>query len=225
MMKTNKKETQKKAKNITEMVFILDRSGSMSGLESDTIGGFNSLIEKQKKEAGKCFVSTVLFSDTMQTVHDRVALKNIEKMTEEDYVPMGCTALYDAIGNTVAHITNIHRYIRKEDVPANTVFVIITDGYENASREYTHKKVKELVENKKQKEGWEFMFIGANIDAAATAETIGIGRNMAANYCADERGTGVVFEALAAPLAACRASKKVDANWSAEIEADLKNRK
>lgn len=223
-MTNAKKKTQKKANNITEMVFILDRSGSMSGLESDTIGGFNSLIEKQKKEDGTCFVSTVLFSDKMQTVHDRVALKDIEKMTDKDYIPMGCTALYDAIGNTVAHITNIHRYIREEDVPANTVFVIITDGYENASREYTHKKVKELVESKKEKDGWEFMFIGANIDAAATAETIGIGGNMAANYCADERGTGVVFEALAAPLAACRASKKIDANWKTEIEADLKSR-
>lgn len=223
-MTNAKKKTQKKANNITEMVFILDRSGSMSGLESDTIGGFNSLIEKQKKEDGTCFVSTVLFSDKTQTVHDRVALEDIEKMTDKDYIPMGCTALYDAIGNTVAHITNIHRYIREEDVPANTVFVIITDGYENASREYTHKKVKELVESKKKKEGWEFMFIGANIDAAATAETIGIGGNMAANYCADERGTGVVFEALAAPLAACRASKKIDTNWKTEIEADLKSR-
>lgn len=223
-MTNAKKKTQKKANNITEMVFILDRSGSMSGLESDTIGGFNSLIEKQKKEDGTCFVSTVLFSDKMQTVHDRVALKDIEKMTDKDYIPMGCTALYDAIGNTVAHITNIHRYIREEDVPANTVFVIITDGYENASREYTHEKVKALVESKKEKDGWEFMFIGANIDAAATAETIGIGGNMAANYCADERGTGVVFEALAAPLAACRASKKIDANWKTEIEADLKSR-
>ena len=219
--KTNKKNTN----NITEMVFILDRSGSMSGLESDTIGGFNSLIEKQKKADGTCFVSTVLFSDKMQTVHDRVALKEIPKMTENDYTPMGCTALYDAIGNTVAHITNIHRYIREEDVPTNTVFVIITDGYENASREYTHQKVKALVESKKEKDGWEFMFIGANIDAAATAETIGIGRNMAANYCADERGTGVVFDALAAPLMACRASQKIDADWSAEIEADLKDRK
>ena len=146
-MTNAKKKTKKKANNITEMVFILDRSGSMSGLESDTIGGFNSLIEKQKKEDGTCFVSTVLFSDKMQTVHDRVALKDIEKMTDKDYIPMGCTALYDAIGNTVAHITNIHRYIREEDVPANTVFVIITDGYENASREYTHEKVKALVES------------------------------------------------------------------------------
>ena len=219
--KTNKKNTN----NITEMVFILDRSGSMSGLESDTIGGFNSLIEKQKKTDGTCFVSTVLFSDKMQTVHDRVELKEIEKMTEKDYTPMGCTALYDAIGNTVAHITNIHRYIRKEDVPANTVFVIITDGYENASREYTHEKVKALVESKKEKDGWEFMFIGANIDAAATAETIGIGRNMAANYRADERGTGVVFDAIAAPLMACRASQEIDADWCAEIEADLNDRK
>ena len=218
--KTNKKNTN----HITEMVFILDRSGSMSGLESDTIGGFNSLIEKQKKADGTCFVSTVLFSDKMQTVHDRVALKEIEKMTDKDYIPMGCTALYDAIGNTVAHITNIHRYIREEDVPANTVFVIITDGYENASREYTHEKVKALVESKKEKDGWEFMFIGANIDAVETAAHIGISGDRAVNYHADERGTGVVYDVVADACCTMRSCAPLEASWSDEINEDFKNR-
>ena len=200
---TNQTKTDAQ-KNLTELVFVLDKSGSMTGLESDTIGGFNSMLKKQKKAPGECLVTTVLFSDTMQTVHDRVPLSEVKEMTEEDYQPMGCTALYDALGNTVNKITSIHKYIRKEDVPSNTVFVIITDGYENASREFTHARLKSLVESKKEKEKWEFLFIGANIDAAATAESIGIARNRAANYKADSVGTGVVFESVAAPIMACR---------------------
>ena len=214
-----------KANNqLTEMVFILDKSGSMFGLEKDTVGGFNSLIEKQKKQEGECFVSTVLFSDSAQTVHDRLPLEGIEQMREEDYQPMGCTALYDAVGNTIAHIANIHKYARKEDVPAHTIFVIITDGYENASTEYTHSKLKALIESKKEKDGWEFLFIGANIDAAATAESIGISKERSANYKADAAGTGVVFNAVAAPLSACRANRRIDNDWSAKIEDDLKKR-
>ena len=225
MAKTTKKVTKNETGNhLTEMVFILDRSGSMYDLVSDTIGGFNSLIEKQKKEKGACLVSTVLFSDSAQTVHDRVPLEQVAAMTEKDYQPMGCTALYDAIGNTVNRISTIHHYIRKEDVPENTIFVIITDGYENASRECTHAKVKALVEQKKEENGWEFLFIGANIDAAATAESIGIAPDRAANYKADARGTGVVFDAVAAPLSACRQSEVISADWSAAIEADWKKR-
>ncbi|MBE6819296.1 MAG: VWA domain-containing protein [Ruminococcaceae bacterium] len=216
------KKTQKN--ELTEMVFILDRSGSMCGLESDTIGGFNSLIEKQKKQEGDCFVTTVLFSDTMQTVHDRCKLEAVEKMTDKDYQTMGCTALYDAIGRTLTHIASIHKYARKEDVPAHTIVVIITDGYENASREYSHAAVKRLIEQKKEEAGWEFLFIGANIDAAATAENIGIGRERAANYKADKAGTAVVFEALSAPLCACRASRPLDESWSEAIEEDCKKR-
>lgn len=216
-----KKNTQN---TISEIVFILDKSGSMNGLESDTIGGFNALIEKQKKENGICLVSTVLFSDTMQTVHDRVPLESVQPMQAQDYVPMGCTALYDAIGNTVNHIAAIHKYVRPEDVPAHTMFVIITDGYENASREFTHQHVKTLIESKKEKEHWEFLFIGANIDAAATAQTIGISSDRAANYCADAQGTSVVFESVCAPLSACRNNKKIDATWAKEIEDDCKNR-
>ncbi|MBR0415059.1 MAG: VWA domain-containing protein [Clostridia bacterium] len=216
------KKTQKN--ELTEMVFILDRSGSMCGLESDTIGGFNSLIEKQKKQEGDCFVTTVLFSDSMQTIHDRCKLEAVEKMTDKDYQTMGCTALYDAVGSTVTHIASIHKYARKEDVPAHTIVVIITDGYENASREYSHAAVKKLIEQKKEAEGWEFLFIGANIDAAATAEDIGIDRARAANYKADNAGTAVVFEALSAPIRACRASQPIGSSWRKEIEDDCKKR-
>ena len=219
----NKKEKQV-SNALTEMVFVMDKSGSMSGLEDDTIGGFNSLIKKQKKLDGSCFVTTVLFSDSMQTIHDRVELQDVKEMTSEDYQPMGCTALYDALGNTINHIANIHKYGKKEDVPGKTMFVIITDGYENASVEYSHAALKKLIEQKKKKDDWEFLFIGANIDAVKAAKNIGIAGNRAANYCSDERGTGVVFESLSAPMAACRGRKKIADDWSAEIEEDLKNR-
>ena len=172
------KKTNEKKEFLTEMVFILDKSGSMCGLESDTIGGFNSLIKKQQTESGKCVVTTVLFSDSKETVHDRIPLEQISPMTENDYTPMGCTALFDSVGSTISHIASVHRYIRKEDVPDKTVFVIITDGYENASREFTHKALKKLIEQKKKKDNWEFMFIGANIDACKTAQSIGISKDM-----------------------------------------------
>ena len=158
--------------DVTELVFILDRSGSMGGLEEDTIGGFNSMIEKQKKQAGECLVSTVLFDHEISTLHDRVPLADIPPMTEDDYVVRGCTALIDAIGMTVSHIEQVHRYIRKEDVPAHTMFVITTDGMENASKEYSSDKVKRMIE-KKKRQGWEFLFIGANIDVEKISEDLG----------------------------------------------------
>ena len=166
--------------DVTELIFILDRSGSMGGLEEDTIGGFNSMIEKQKKQAGECLVSTVLFDHEISTLHDRVPLADIPPMTEDDYVVRGCTALIDAIGLTVSHIEQVHRYIRKEDVPAHTMFVITTDGMENASKEYSSDKVKRMIEDKK-KDGWEFLFIGANIDAVETAKHFGISEDRAVN--------------------------------------------
>ena len=209
--------------NITEMVFILDRSGSMGGLESDTIGGFNAMIAKQKKEEGKAYVTTVLFDNAYEVLHDRVELPDVPQMTDKDYTVRGCTALLDAVGRTIRHIEDIHRYIRKEDVPAHTIFVITTDGLENASHEYSYPAVKEMIEGKK-KQGWEFLFIGANIDAAAEAAKMGISRDNAANYAADACGTGVVFEALAAPLSSMRKMGKVNAAWSASIEADKKRR-
>ena len=210
--------------NLTELVFILDKSGSMSGLESDTIGGFNSFIKKQKSAEGKCFVSTVIFADNSEVLHDRVSLDKIEPLTEKDYIPMGCTALYDALGNAIKHIANIHKKKKKSDVPEHTIFVVITDGYENASRFFTHSRLKALVEKEKEKYGWEFLFIGANIDAEATAANIGISRERAVNYRADSQGTQVIFDAISAPVMACRANEKISADWSDTINEDYNSR-
>ncbi len=210
--------------NITEMVFILDRSGSMSGLESDTIGGFNGMIEKQKKEAGKAYVTTVLFDDKYEVLHDRVELSEVPKMTDKDYTTRGCTALLDAVGKAIQHISDVHKYIRPEDVPAHTIFIITTDGLENASHKFSYADVKKLI-NQKEELGWEFLFIGANIDAAAEAAKIGIDRRNAANYAADCTGTETVFRAVANNLSCFRAVGKSCANWQAEIEEDLERRK
>ena len=182
--------------NITELVFILDRSGSMSGLESDTIGGFNSMIEKQKKQDGGCYVSTVLFDDESEVLHDRIKLGDIPKMTDNDYIVRGCTALIDAIGGAIHHIGNIHKYARLEDVPEHTMFVITTDGQENASHKYTSEQVKKMIERQKEKYGWEFLFIGANIDAVETARQYGIDEDRAVNYNCDSVGTAVNYKAL-----------------------------
>lgn len=210
--------------NITEMVFILDRSGSMSGLELDTIGGFNSLVEKQKKLDGKAYVSTVLFDNESEVVYDRVDISKVEPMTTEQYFVRGCTALIDAIGGAIHHIGNIHKYARPEDVPENTVFVIITDGQENASYKYTNAKVKEMIEHQKEKYGWEFMFIGANIDAIATASRYGIESNRAVNYKADKTGTAVVYEAVEQAVAQVRCSMPMADNWSDSINRDFESR-
>lgn len=214
----------KTANNITEMVFILDKSGSMSGLEADTIGGFNSMIAKQKKEEGKVYVSTVLFSDSSTVIHDRADISDIPALTENDYLPNGCTALLDAIGDAIKHIRNIHKYARPEDIPEHTIFVITTDGMENASRRYDYDKIKKMIEKRKEKNGWEFMFIGANIDAISVAAKVGIGADRAANYRADSRGTKKVFETLCEPLMAMRCGTAVDRSWAEEIEADMNAR-
>ena len=211
--------------NITELVFILDRSGSMSGLESDTIGGFNAMIEKQKKESGTCYVSTVLFNDKSKVIHDRVPLESVKPMTYDDYNVSGCTALLDAIGDAVRHISNIHKYIRKEDVPENTMFVITTDGMENASRRYDHRKIKALIEKMKKEKGWEFLFIGANIDAVTTASHIGINPDRAVNYIADQKGTGVVYDAVGDAVCCMRAAAPISKNWKRNIDEDYKARK
>lgn len=211
--------------NVTEMVFILDRSGSMAGLESDTIGGFNSLIEKQKKLDGKAYVSTVLFDNLTEVVHDRVEIQNIKPMTEEEYFVRGCTALIDAIGGAIHHIANIHKYARPEDVPSHTVFVIITDGAENASRHYTSDRVKAMIEKEKEQYGWEFMFIGANIDAVETAREYGIDESRAVNYNADTVGTSVVYEAVDSAVNSIRFSNELRSDWNAPIIKDYENRK
>ncbi len=215
--------TKKLNNNITEIVFILDRSGSMSGLEKDTIGGFNAMIEKQKKQDGKAYVSTVLFDHESVVLHDRLPLEQIKPMTEDDYTVRGCTALLDAIGGAVKHIGNIHKYARPEDVPEHTMFVITTDGLENASRKYNSRDIKRLIESKKE-EGWEFLFIGANIDAIETANVYGISADRAVNYNADSQGTGVVFEAVSETVAKFRGGQKVAPCWGKKINDDYNNR-
>lgn len=210
---------------ITELVFILDRSGSMHGLEGDTIGGFNSMIEKQKTEEGECFVSTVLFDNESRVIHDRVKLSEIAPMTEKDYCVGGCTALLDAVGGAVHHIGNIHKYARREDVPENTIFVIITDGMENASHRYTQADIKKLIEKQKKKYGWEFLFLGANIDAVATASRYGIGADRAVNYHADGEGTKLNYEVTGDAIMAMRASCAMPCDWKARIDEDYKKRK
>lgn len=211
-------------KNLTEIVFILDRSGSMSGLEADTIGGFNSMIEKQKKTEGEALISTVLFDNTSEVIHDRVSVQNIKPMTDEDYTVRGCTALLDAIGGAIHHIGNVHKYARAEDVPEHTMFVITTDGMENASRKYDSEKVKKMIERQKEKYGWEFLFLGANIDAAAEAKRFGIGADRAVNYKCDEEGTALNYEVISEAVCSVRACKPLSADWKKRIDEDVKKR-
>ena len=211
--------------NITELVFILDRSGSMGGLESDTIGGFNALLEKQKKQDGKAYVSTVLFDHEIEVLHDRLPIDEVEPLTDKDYTVRGCTALLDAIGKSVRHIGNIHKYARPEDVPAHTMFVITTDGMENASREFSGKDIKKLIEKQKERYGWEFLFIGANIDAIATAKAFGISEDRSVNYRADSAGTNVVYQAMCEAVSSVRRGKPLAKSWSKPIEDDYKSRK
>ncbi len=195
--------------DLTEVVFILDRSGSMSGLESDTIGGFNSMIEKQRKEEGEAFISTVLFDDRSEVLYDRVPVKKIEPMTDRQYYVRGCTALLDALGGAIHHISNVHKYAREEDRPAKTLFIITTDGMENASRTYNYSKVKEMVETAKKKYDWEFIFLGANIDAIEVAGRFGIGADRALNYECDRAGTALNFEVLSDTVSMVRKSKSM----------------
>lgn len=210
--------------NITELVFILDRSGSMAGLESDTIGGFNSMIQKQKKEDGECFVSTVLFDNESEVLHDRIKLDDVPEMTDDDYIVRGCTALIDAIGDAIHHIGNIHKYARPEDVPENTMFVITTDGMENASHRYNSEEVKKMIERQKEEFGWEFLFIGANIDAVETAARYGIGSDRAVNYNSDSKGTEILYASVTNAVSRVRARMSLDADWCEEINADFKER-
>ena len=215
---------KEKMNNITELVFILDRSGSMAGLEADTIGGFNSMIEKQRKEDGECYVSTILFDNVSEVLHDRVKLADIKPMTDREYTVRGCTALIDALGGAIGHIRNIHKYARPEDVPAHTMFIITTDGQENASRKYTSERVKEMIEHQKVKHGWEFLFIGANIDAVETAARYGIDKDRAVNYVADKQGTQVVYESVSKVVKNVRNCEVICDDWSSEIDADYKKR-
>ena len=211
-------------KNLTELVFILDRSGSMAGLEEDTIGGFNAMIRRQKLEPGEAIVSTVLFDSRCDVIHDRVDLSRVPQLTRKEYYVRGCTALLDAVGGAIHHIGNVHKYAREEDRPERTLFVITTDGMENASRQYDYARVKAMIERQQERFGWEFLFLGANIDATQEAARFGIGARNAANYHADHRGTAVIYEAVSEAVCSFRASKPLSDGWKANIEEDYRNR-
>lgn len=206
--------------NITELVFILDRSGSMHGLVSDTIGGFNSLIEKQKQEDGDAYVTTILFDTRIDRIHDRMNIRDVPPMTTKEYTPGGCTALLDAVGSAIRHIADIHRYARPEDVPGKTVFVITTDGLENASRQYSLEKVRAMIEHEREKYGWEFLFLGANIDAIKTAGHLGIQADRATNFMPDGVGVELSFRSMARAVSAARCDAPLSAKWKDDVEAD-----
>ena len=211
-------------KNLTELVFILDRSGSMCGLEADTIGGFNSMIEKQKREPGEALVSTVLFDHESTVLHDRVPLGCVAPMTARDYSVRGSTALLDAIGGAIHHIGNVHKYARPEDVPEHTLFVITTDGMENASRRYSADKVKAMIERQKSKYGWEFLFLGANIDAVETAQHFGIGADRAVSFMSDHIGTALNYDVVCEAVRTVRCAQPLSSSWKSRIEADVQKR-
>ncbi len=210
--------------NLTEIVFILDRSGSMAGLEADTIGGFNAMVERQKKEPGEALLSAVLFSDCSRVLYDRADVRKIEPMTEQQYQVGGCTALLDAIGGAVRHIANVHKYAREEDRPGKTIFVITTDGMENASCVFTYDKVQRMVRHEQEKYGWEFLFLGANMDAISAARSFGIREDRAVRYCGDSAGTELNYRVLSETVARVRRRERISADWSAPIEADYSRR-
>ena len=210
---------------MTELVFILDRSGSMGGLEKDTIGGFNSMLEKQRREDGEAVISTVLFDHESEVIHDRVPIDKVANLTDREYFVRGCTALLDAVGACVHHIGNVHKYARKEDVPERTLFIIITDGMENASRRYTYDKVRSMIERRKKEYGWEFLFLGANIDAAEEAGKFGIDRSMAADYHCDAAGTALNYQVISEAVSCVRANKApLRGSWKKKIDEDYQKR-
>ncbi len=219
-------------KNLTEIVFILDRSGSMGGLEADTIGGYNSMIAKQKKEEGDAVITTVLFDDRVEILHDRKDLKTVEKITDEDYFVRGCTALLDAVGCTIKHISDVQKEVAEEERPDKTLFIITTDGMENASKKYTYEKVKKMVEKKKKKNHWEFIFLGANIDAVSVADKFGVSKNRAVRYQCDSAGTALNFDVMSKMVGCarkcCNAEMMAEAfdedDMLADIQADYNKR-
>ena len=210
--------------NLTELVFILDRSGSMAGLEDDTVGGFNAMVEKQKREQGEAILSAVLFSNDSEVVYDRTDIRKVEPMTDRQYRVGGCTALLDAIGGAVHHIANVHKYAREEDRPGKTIFVITTDGMENASRRYSYRDVQKMVEHEQEKHGWEFLFLGANMDAIAQARSFGIRADRAVRYNSDSEGTGLNFAVVSKTISKARCGSAIGADWCAEIAEDYRKR-
>ena len=218
--------------NLTELVFILDRSGSMCGLEADTIGGFNSMLAKQKKEEGEAYVSTVLFDDVCEVIHDRVSISDVRKMTEDDYYVRGCTALLDAVGRGINYIRRAQDYTREEDRPGKTLFVIMTDGLENASVEYTHRDVQRMISQAKEKYNWEFLFLGANIDAVGVASSMGISKGRAVRFHNDSQGQKLNYTVLEEAVTHIRHTKVKEAGrvfsdgaWKKKIDEDYNRRK
>lgn len=209
---------------MTEIIFILDRSGSMEGLEADTIGGFNSMMRKQASEPGDALVSTLLFNNDVEVIHDRLNIKDVPEITSKEYYVRGCTALLDTVGGAIKHISMIHKYARKEDVPEKTLFIITTDGMENASRRYSYEDVRSMVEHQKSKHGWEFIFLGANIDAAAEASRYGIDPSMAVNYNCDSEGVGISFKVMEDVVRSYRNTCEVPKGWRKRIDYDFKSR-
>ncbi len=217
------KKVQNKS-DFTEIVFVLDRSGSMVDVVSDTIGGFNSMIKRQKEEVSNAFVTTVLFDDKINIIHDRIKINEVPLLTNKEYYARGCTALLDAIGCTIKHIRNIHKYARKSDIPAKTLFIITTDGYENSSHEYSMTKVKSMIEEQKTKNNWDFLFLGANIDAIESANKIGIDREYAANVINDKEGVDVLYQTVSDAVYRCSKSCCLSKNWKEKIDNDFKRR-
>lgn len=211
-------------KGLTEVVFILDKSGSMQGMEKDTIGGFNSMLEKQKAEEGEALISTVLFSNGTEVLHDRISVNKVEPLTEKDYTTDGGTALLDAIGGAIHHIKKIHKNASEDEVPEHTIFIITTDGEENSSRIYSYEKIKKMVKKQQEKHGWEFLFLGANIDSFSHAEMIGIGKERTANFNCDAIGSRVLFSTVSESVSGLRNRGKIAKGWSEEIDRDYKKR-
>lgn len=212
-------------KQLTELVFILDRSGSMHGMERDTIGGFNAMLDKQRSQPGSALVSTVLFNHTSEVIHDRVAIQRVSPMRLEQYRVGGCTALLDAIGGAIHHIGNVHKYAREEDRPEHTMFIITTDGMENASRRYGSDEIKRMIRRQQEKYGWEFLFLGANIDAVETAGHFGIAADRAANFHNDAQGTALNYQALSDAISSVRSSQPLSGAWKQRIDQDYRSRK
>ncbi len=210
--------------NITELIFIIDKSGSMSGLEKDTIGGFNSMVEKQRNEKGTCHISTIFFADNSSVIHNRKNIANVALLTPADYVPSGSTALLDAIGDAINHTVRVQRYLSEDERAHKVVFVIITDGEENASRRFSIAKIKQMISLEKEKYGWEFMFLGANIDAIATASNMGISADRATNFVCDEQGVDINFRCMSRAVSSLRQSGRVDDDWAGEISRDYAKR-
>ncbi len=206
-------------KGLTEIVFILDRSGSMGGLENDTIGGYNSMIAKQKNEDGEALISTVLFDNQTEVLHDRVSLDNVEPITDKEYYVRGSTALLDAVGGAIRQIGNIHKYARPEDVPEKTLFIITTDGMENSSTRYTYDKVRKMVERQKEKYHWEFIFLGANMDAVSVASRFGVDKSRAVRYECDSEGTRLNYSVMSRMVSCARACKSSE-EMAAAFDSD-----